>query len=97
MDKNFISPHMLYAFKCKRFLKNVSAVDGSSRVQTVNVNQNKNYYKLLKASGDILLNTSLNFSGQVLVENLFDLKFMMENSTLKYSWLPDINKLIKKK
>jgi|TARA_R100000081_G_C4805255_1_gene167033 predicted NodU family carbamoyl transferase len=97
IDKNFNSPYMLYAFKSKSFLKNVSAIDGSSRIQTVNINQNKNYYKLLKASGDILLNTSLNFSGQVLVENLFDLKFMMENSTLKYSWLPDINKLIKKK
>tara|TARA_R110000772_G_scaffold265819_1_gene387590 strand:- start:354 stop:1787 length:1434 start_codon:yes stop_codon:yes gene_type:complete len=97
IDKNFSSPHMLYVFKSKSLLKNVCAIDGSSRIQTVDINQNSNYYKLLKASNNILLNTSLNFSGQVLVEDLFDLKFMMENSTLKYSWLPDINKLIKKK
>ena len=97
IDKNFNSPYMLYVFKIKTSLPNVSAVDGSSRIQTVNKKQNKNYYNLLKASGSILLNTSLNFSGHVIVENLIDLKYMMDNSPLKYAWLPDIKKLIKKK
>ena len=88
---------MMYAFKTKENLSNVSTVDRSSRVQTVNKNQNINYYNLLKASDGILLNTSLNFPGQVLVENLHDLKFMFINSPLKYAWLPDINKLIIKR
>jgi len=88
---------MLYTFKNKIPLPNVSAIDGSSRIQTVNKKQNKNYYNLLKASGSILLNTSLNFPGHVIVETLIDLKYMMDNSTLKYAWLPDIKKLIEKK
>tara|TARA_R100001086_G_scaffold68212_2_gene32218 strand:- start:589 stop:2010 length:1422 start_codon:yes stop_codon:yes gene_type:complete len=91
------SPYMLYAFKTKQPLKNVSAFDGSSRVQTVNKHQNSAFYELLKASGDMLLNTSLNFPGQVLVENLLDLKYMLDMSPLKYAWLPDINQLIVKK
>jgi len=97
IDKNFNSPYMLYVFKTKISLPNVSAIDGSSRIQTVNKKQNKNYYNLLKASGSILLNTSLNFPGHVIVETLIDLKYMMDNSLLKYAWLPDIKKLIKKK
>jgi len=97
IDKNFTSPHMLYAFKTKIPLPNVSAIDGSSRIQTVNKEQNKNYYNLLKTSGSMLLNTSLNFPGHVIVENLLDLKHMMDNSLLKYAWLPDIQKLVIKK
>ncbi len=92
--QNKISPYMMYAFKTKENLPNVSAIDKSSRVQTVNKKQNLNYYNLLKACNGILLNTSLNFPGQVLVETLHDLKFMFNNSPLKYAWLPDINKLI---
>ena len=42
----------------------------------------------------MLLNTSLNFPGQVLVENILDLKYMLDMSPLKYAWLPDINQLI---
>ena len=94
--KGITSPYMMYAFKTKQPLKNVSATDGSSRVQTVNKHQNLSFYNLLKASGDILLNTSLNFPGQVLVENMFDLKYMLDMSPLKYAWLADINKLIVK-
>ena len=97
IDKEITSPYMLYVFKTKRDLPNVCAIDKRSRIQTVNKNQNKNYYELLKESGDLLLNTSLNFSGHVLVENLLDLKFMMDNSPLKYAWLPDIQTLIEKK
>ena len=97
IDKNFNSPYMLYVFKTKTYLPNVSAIDGSSRIQTVNKNQNKNYYDLLKSSNSMLLNTSLNFSGHVIVETLIDLKYMMDNSVLKYAWLPDIKKLIIKK
>ncbi len=72
-------------------------VDGTCRIQTVKEEQNKNYYNLIKDFYNVLLNTSLNFPGHVIVETLIDLKYMMDNSTLKYAWLPDIKKLIEKK
>jgi predicted NodU family carbamoyl transferase len=90
------SPYMLYTYKTKINLPSVSAINGTSRVQTVSKKQNKNFYSLLKESENILLNTSLNFPGHVIVENLFDLKYMMDNSPLKYAWLPDIQVLIQK-
>jgi len=95
------SPYMSYAIPVKEAKKNIipciTHVDGTCRIQTLTRKQNKNYYNLLKASGSILLNTSLNFPGHVIVETLIDLKYMMDNSLLKYAWLPDIKKLIKKK
>ena len=43
-----------------------------------------------------LLNTSLNFPGHVVIENLYDLKWMMNKSRLNFAWLPDVGKLIQK-
>jgi predicted NodU family carbamoyl transferase len=94
--KNTISPYMLYVFKTKQDLPSVSSINKLSRVHTVSKKQNKHYYDLLSKSNGMLLNTSLNFPGHVIVENLYDLKWMMKRSPLKYAWLPDIGKLIKK-
>ena len=44
----------------------------------------------------ILINTSLNLPGEVLVETMQDLKELFDNSKLNYIYLPEINKLIKK-
>jgi len=54
---------------------------------------------LLKAFNDIyqipfLLNTSLNKPGSPIVENLEDLKSMMLETNLVYSYLPEKKKLI---
>ncbi len=45
----------------------------------------------------MLLNTSLNMPGEVLVETLYDLKEMFENTSLKFLYIPELNKLIIKK
>jgi predicted NodU family carbamoyl transferase len=94
--ENTISPYMLYVFNTKQDLPSVSSVNKLSRVHTVSKKQNKHYHDLLSKNDGMLLNTSLNFPGHVVVENLYDLKWMMERSPLKYAWLPDIGKLIKK-
>ena len=98
--------YMLYAYEAveskKHILKNVLAPNNTCRLQAVNYTNNKNFYMLLKQFFEttgipFLINTSLNLSGYPLVENLHDLKFMMEKSNLKYAWLPEISKLIIKK
>ena len=54
----------------------------------------KTFYKLTGVP--ILVNTSLNLPGEVLVETMLDLKELFDNSKLNYIYLPEINKLIKK-
>ena len=49
-----------------------------------------------KTNIPILINTSLNLPGEVLVETLHDLREMFVNSKLKYIYLPEINKMISK-
>ena len=44
----------------------------------------------------IVINTSLNLPGEVLVETMQDLKELFDKSKLEYIYLPEINKLIKK-
>lgn len=97
------SPYMLFTFEVKdefkEKLKLVSSVRHTSRIQTVNQQQNKNLYNLLslfkeKTGHGLVLNTSLNLPGVPLVENLNDVKYMMDNSNLKFVYLPDIEKII---
>jgi len=95
------SPYMLFVFKSKKHIPSVTAIDGTSRIQTVNEKQNYNYYNLIKTyyklyGIPLLLNTSLNLSGFPLAETLKDCEYMLDNSKLKYLYLPDIGKLIKK-
>ena len=76
-----------------------SVVNGFSRIQTLSFSDNKHYYDLIKTFKNmykipLLLNTSLNLPGHTLVETLDDLKYMFENTSLKYIYLPEINKLI---
>jgi len=93
------SPYMLYVFKTKKDLPNVSAVDKTARIQTVNKKDNPHFYNLLSAFNKkyktpFLLNTSLNLAGHTLVEDLNDLKYMLDYSDLKYAYLPEVGKLI---
>tara|TARA_R100001594_G_scaffold6754_2_gene18960 strand:+ start:4455 stop:5801 length:1347 start_codon:yes stop_codon:yes gene_type:complete len=98
------SPYMMYVFdvnqKKKKILKAGVAKNNTSRIQTVNKKQNY-FYKLIKefellTNIPIVINTSLNLPGEVLVESLKDLKQLYERSKLKYIYLPEINKVIKK-
>jgi predicted NodU family carbamoyl transferase len=97
------SPYMMFVFKLlenkRSIIKLGYAIDYSSRIQTVKKEQNLHFYNLLSAFENLtnvpmLVNTSLNLPGEVLVETLYDLKELFENSNLKYIYLPEINKLI---
>ena len=89
------SPYMLYVFKNKIRIPATMSIDGTSRVQTVSKKDNPNFYKLLKNFHvPFVLNTSLNLSGHTLVEDLEDLKYMMDYGNLKYSYLPEKEILI---
>ena len=97
------SPYMMSVFKIKdnyiNKLHSGFSIYNESRVQTVNKNNNLHFYKLLKSFKKIyklpmLLNTSLNMPGEVLVETLYDLKEMFEKSKLKFIYIPESNKMI---
>lgn len=100
------SPFMMYAVDVREEkrdqIPSITHVDGTCRVQTVNEEQNKNYYNLIKAFYEktnvpILFNTSFNLAGEPLVESVFDAAITLLNSELEYLYLPELGKLIKKK
>jgi len=99
------SPFMMYAVNVRPdkvdLIPSITHVDNTCRVQTVNINDNQNYYNLInafykKTQVPILFNTSFNLAGDPLVENLVDAVSTMMNSDINYLYLPEIGKLIKK-
>jgi carbamoyltransferase len=75
-------------------LKEVTHVDGTSRMQTVRSTQNNLFYKLINAFGNksqlyCLLNTSLNIMDQPILETVEDAKNFMDNSKVKYLAIGD--------
>jgi predicted NodU family carbamoyl transferase len=79
------SPHMLYfQFVKSDNLEAVTHDDGSARVQTVNYEQNRPLYELLRAFSaltgvGVLCNTSLNFPGRGFINRMSDLvRFAVE-------------------
>tara|TARA_R110000803_G_scaffold209110_1_gene278350 strand:+ start:113 stop:1465 length:1353 start_codon:yes stop_codon:yes gene_type:complete len=97
------SPYMMYIFriKNKNILKAGLSKNNDSRIQTVSKENNLHFYNLIKqfyklTNVPILINTSLNLPGEVLVETMQDLKELFEKSKLNYIYLPEVNKLIRK-
>lgn len=93
------SPYMLYTYQMKQRINSVCAVDGSSRIQTVSKQNNKNFYNLLECFNNVnkiplLLNTSLNLSGHTLAEDLDDVYYMMKYGNLDCCYLPELKKII---
>jgi carbamoyltransferase len=79
-DMNYNSPYMQYTPKCLKpeLIPSVVHKDGTSRVQTVNINQHEGLYSLLQkwytiTGVPILLNTSLNIKGQPLLNDEIDI------------------------
>ena len=75
------SPYMQYTLKCKypELFPSIIHVDNTSRVQTVNKNQNEFLYLLLskfyeKTGCPMLLNTSLNIKGMPILNDISDVK-----------------------
>ena len=97
------SPYMMYVFNIKKkgILQTGLSKNNDSRIQTVSKKNNLHYYNLIKAFDKltkipILINTSLNLPGEVLVETMQDLKDLFDKSKLNYIYLPEIGKMIKK-
>jgi carbamoyltransferase len=79
-DMDFASPYMQYTVKCLQPEKIPSVVhkDGTSRVQTVNREQNRGLWRVvnkfyLETGVPVLLNTSLNIKGQPLLNDEDDI------------------------
>jgi carbamoyltransferase len=98
------SPHMMYAVNCQPGIEgkipSIIHEDHTCRIQTVNAEQNKHYYDLIKAFKEetgipILFNTSFNLGGEPLVETLDDALWTLKNSDIEYLYLPEYSKLVK--
>lgn len=98
------SPHMMYAVNCQpgvaEKIPSIIHEDGTCRIQTVNPEQNKHYYDLIKTFKEetgvpILFNTSFNLGGEPLVETLDDAIWTLQQSDIEYLYLPEHGKLIK--
>lgn len=97
------SPFMMYAVDVIQpkaiEIPSVIHVDGTCRVQTVTLDQNKNLYNLLTAFNNkigvpLLLNTSFNLAGDPIVETINDALESLRRSKIEYLYLPEISKLI---
>lgn len=100
------SPSMMYAVNCQpgveEKIPSIIHVDGTCRIQTVNQEQNENYYALIKAFKEktglpIVFNTSFNLGGEPLVETLDDAFRTLAESDIEYLYLPEFATLVKLK
>jgi len=100
------SPHMMYAVDCKDGIgdniPSIIHIDGTCRIQTVQQEQNPNYYNLInefyeQTGVPILFNTSFNLGGEPLVETLDDAVRTLYNSSIEYLYLPEYNVMIEAK
>ncbi len=76
-------------------------VDGTCRIQTVNENNNINYYNLIKSfykktDVPMLLNTSFNLAGEPIVETVEDSIRTLTNSKLDYLYFPELKMVVLK-
>ena len=99
------SPSMMYAVDVlpgkRDIIPAITHVDGTCRIQTVTAEQNPHYYELISEfnkikSVPILFNTSFNLAGDPLVETLKEGLDTLRRSSIKYLWLPEVQKLVVK-
>lgn len=97
------SPFMMYAVNVlpekQSIVPAITHVDGTCRIQTVNEEQDKNFYNLIKefykiTKIPILFNTSFNLAGDCIVETLDDAVDTIRRSKIKYLYLPEFSILI---
>ncbi len=103
LDRLEESPYMMYAVDTLPekidLIPAIVHIDGTCRIQTVTLAQNKNYYNLIsefyKLTGiPILFNTSFNLAGDTMVEYMDDALYTIRNSDIPYMYLPEIGKII---
>lgn len=97
------SPFMTYAVEVlenkKKIIPGIIHVNNTCRIQTLTKTQNYHYYNLIesfysKTKVPILLNTSFNLGGEVLVETLHDAIDTLKRSKIEYLFLPEKMQLI---
>jgi len=90
---NYPNPFMSFAVPIKdtyrEKFKEVCHIDGTSRIQTVSIGQNKLYHELINEVGKktglfAVLNTSLNIMGEPILESVVDAKKFFEKTNLKH-------------
>ena len=91
------SPYMSYAIPVKeekkKIIPSITHVDGTCRIQTLTIEQNENFYELIKlfyskTNVPILFNTSFNLGGEPLVETKEDALDTLKRSNIDYLYLP---------
>ena len=96
------SPYMMYAVDALEHtwdkIHAVLHVDHTCRIQTVTIDQNEHYYRLIDAFCQItgvplLFNTSFNMAGDPLVETPEDAIKTFEGSARNYLYFPEVQKL----
>jgi carbamoyltransferase len=99
VPSDFEAPFMSFAPRVKpkyaELLKEVTHVNGTSRIQTVSEGQNPRYRALIQALGDLtglycVLNTSLNIMGEPIVETMQDAKRFLEGTPVDALVLEDV-------
>lgn len=99
------SPFMTFSFNILKQKEHqvpaIVHVDGTCRIQTVNENNNKNYYNLIKSfykktDVPMLLNTSFNLAGEPIVETVEDSIRTLGNSKLDYLYFPELEMVVLK-
>lgn len=92
------SPFMMFAVDVRKdameIIPAVTHVDGSCRIQTVTMDQNANFYRLIEEFFEltgvpIILNTSFNLAGDAIVETLDDALSTLQRSKIDYLYLPE--------
>ena len=92
------SPYMSFALQCKeKALDEIPALvhmDNTCRIQTVNEEQNKNYYNLIKGMYEengvpIVFNTSFNLHGESMVETIYDAIHTCNESEINHLYVPE--------
>lgn len=91
VPRGFDNPFMSFAVHTRaeylQSLKEVTHVDGTSRMQTVRASQDPKFYNLIQQVGNAtgihcLLNTSLNIMGEPIVENVADARKFLESTSV---------------
>lgn len=97
------APFMSYAIPCKKDKRNLVPAlqheDGTSRIQTVNREQNKHYYDLIQSFYELtdvpmILNTSFNLAGDTMVDNFDDAIRTCKEGNIRYLYLPEKQMLV---
>lgn len=97
------SPYMMYAVEAlpdkRDLIPALQHNDGTSRVQTVSVDDNYNYYRLIKSFYHLtgipmLLNTSFNLAGDTLVDSFEDAVRTCVEGGIRFLYLPEKGKVV---